>query len=243
MQKKQKPFLSLAIPFYNEEENARECIKQHAAALSKAGIAFEIIAVDNGSIDATGKILDSLKSKKVKAVHLSKNAGYGGGIMHGWLHAKGNYLGFTCGDNEIAAESVVAIMQKMLRNNLDFGKGRRVLRTYSAFRKFESWAYNFLLCRLLLGYKHSDINGYPKIMRRQLFRKLGIESKGPFFDTEMMLKASELNAKIGDVTVEYRKRTKGESNVSFYIALFFLSGLLRFKLNRLLKKIKQNNAS
>lgn len=230
---------SLSIPFYNEEENAAQCISDHLDALSETGINFEIIAVDNASTDATGRILDKSKSNRVRVIHIKKNIGYGNGIMQGWKIAKGNCIGFTCGDNEIAAESVVKIFKKIQKEGLDLCKGKRVFRDYSFFRKLESNAYNNIFCVLLLGYRHGDINGYPKIMKKSLFEKLEIESVGPFFDTEIMVKAVELGAKLGSVPVEYKKRTRGKSSVPFYIALIFLLGFLRFELKRIGKIFKE----
>ena len=227
-------FLSLAIPFYNEEENVQRCLDDHTATLSETGIPFEIIAADNASTDATGRILDDMKSTRVRVLHIKKNIGYGNGIMQGWSVARGNYLGFTCGDNEVPASGVVRIFREMRSNGLDLCKGKRVSRDYGLLRKIESIAYNVFVCRVLLGYKHGDINGYPKIVRRDLYQKMKVHNVGLFFDTELMLKAVQCGAKIGSVVIEYRKRDKGKSSVPFYAAVFFITALVRFELGRLL---------
>ena len=231
----ERDLLSLAIPFYNEEENAERCIADHIVALNEAGIDFEIIAVDNGSTDATGRILDPLKSERVRVLHVRKNIGYGNGIMQGWTVARGTYLGFTGGDNEVPASSVVRVFQEMRNNGLDLCKGKRVSRGYGPFRRIESFVYNVLFCRLLLGYKHGDINGYPKILRKDLYQAIKVHALGPFFDTELMLRAIGRGARIGSVPVEYKKREKGKSTVSLYVALFFVTALIGFELRRLLR--------
>jgi len=236
MQAEKNRVLSLAIPFFNEEENALQCIKDHVHALSKAGMRFEIIAVDNASVDKTGEILDKLKSGKVKVVHLRKNAGYGGGIMHGWLHASGTHLGFTCGDNEMRPEAVIRVFRKLAAENLQLCKGKRVSRGYSFFRKLESLVYNKIFCPIVLGYRLGDINGFPKVISRECFNALHLRYKDSFFDTEMMVKAVRNGYRIGDVPVEYEKRQKGKSSVKFYIALEFLKNLVKFRKDILLGK-------
>lgn len=232
-----RPVLSLSIPFYNEEENARKCVLDHVRALEKAGIDFEIMAVDNASIDSTGRILDSLASGNVRVLHIGKNIGYANGIMQGWKHAKGSVFGFTCGDNEISADSVALVFSKMQKEGLDFCMGKRIWKDYGLFRKIESVVYNRFVCRLLLGYIEQDINGYPKLMTRALYEKLGIESLGPMFDTEILMKAKAVNAMTGVVPVKYMKRKKGSSSVPFYIAVVFVVGIVKLKLRQIFGRL------
>ncbi len=235
-EKKGKPELSIAIPFYNEEENAKTVVKDLVSVLGKAGIGFEIIAVDNGSVDATTRILDSLQSDKVKVIHVKKNKGFGNGILQAWQVARGNCLGYTCGDNEVSANSVVEIFNKLREQDLDLCKGRRVSRGYGLFRRLESMAYNRLFCPLFLGYRLGDINGYPKIMTKDCYKALKLSYMDSFFDTEIMVKAVRKGFRIGDVAVKYRKRKKGMSSVKFYIALEFLKNLIKFRIGLLLGK-------
>lgn len=231
-----KPVLSIAIPFYNEEDNAADAITGTINSLRKAGIPFEIIAVDNGSADGTADILESMKSNRVRVLHIKKNRGFGNGIIQGWLAAKGRYLGYTSGDNEIDSSAIASIFNKLVTEGLDLCKGKRVSRGYGFFRKIESYVYNKVVCQLLLGYSYGDINGFPKIMTRECYNAIAPTYKDSFFDTEIMVKAERKGFRIGSVAVEYKKRRKGKSSVPFYIALEFIKNIIKFKIKMLLGK-------
>jgi len=222
---------SLVIPFYNEEDNAEDVLKSLAAEFRKEGLDYEIIAVDNGSRDRTPAILKKLSAGegRIKVATVEKNEGYGWGITRGFKKAKGRYVGFMCGDGQIAPADVVKVFRRIVTDKLDFCKTRRVVRYDGLSRKIMSVGYNVML-PLLFGIRTQDINGTPKVMKHELYDRLDIKSKDWFIDTEMMVKVHRLKAKTGDVEVEFRKRERGRSNVRFIIILEFLNNLLKFRL-------------
>ena len=83
-------------------------------------ISYELVLVDNGSIDRTGQLIDDIKkrNKRVKVIHLKKNAGFGGGIIAGLNKAEGMYVGFTCSDGQISPADTLKILEKLKTENL-----------------------------------------------------------------------------------------------------------------------------
>ena len=71
----------------------RVCADLHAA-LQRAGLHFEIVAVQNGSWDRTGAILESLKSRysPLRVVVVPVNQGYGYGLRQGLAAALAPWL-------------------------------------------------------------------------------------------------------------------------------------------------------
>lgn len=221
--------LSMVIPFYNEEENARFVIADLTSILEKNKIDYEIIAVNNGSTDRTESILHEIKNNRIKIVKIENNIGFGYGVIKGLEAATGNYVGYMWGDGQIPASTVAVLFKKIQKENFDICKIRRSARDYSIFRKLESGAYNWIIARLFFGNITKDMNGSPKIMKRSLYEKLNIKSHDWFIDTEVMVKCRYLNAAIGEVKAAYLKREKGKSKVKFTVMFEFLKNIIRFR--------------
>lgn len=223
--------LSIVIPFYNEEKNAKKVIEDIVVCMEKNLISYEIIGVDNGSIDKTGEILRevSINNHNIKAVNISKNIGYGFGISSGLKEAKGRYIGFIWGDNQLPAESIIKVFEKLKRENLDFCKTERIKRYDGKFRKIQSFFYNNLVS-ILFFKKLRDINGCPKIMKTEVYKNLNIESNDWFIDCEIVLKACKNNYKIGSVPIIFEKRKEGKSNVGLFTAFEFLKNIIKYRL-------------
>lgn len=91
------PLVSLVVPCYNEGENARETI---AALAAQRWPHFEIIAINDGSRDNTGEVLDSLLDEypQLRVVHLVQNQGKAMGLRTAAAAARGEFLVCIDGD-------------------------------------------------------------------------------------------------------------------------------------------------
>ncbi len=91
------PPVSVLIPCYNEGDNAEETLS-HALALDYPD--FEVIAINDGSRDNTGEVLDRLAEKhpRLRVVHLAQNQGKAMGLQAGSLLAKSEILICIDGD-------------------------------------------------------------------------------------------------------------------------------------------------
>ncbi len=91
------PPVSVLIPCYNEEENAEETLRY---ALNLDYPDFEVIAINDGSKDATGPLLDQLAAQhaRLKVVHLARNQGKAMALQAGSLLARHEILLCIDGD-------------------------------------------------------------------------------------------------------------------------------------------------
>jgi glycosyltransferase involved in cell wall biosynthesis len=224
--------LSISAPLYNESKNCVAGIKDMLKQLNKEVKSFELILVNNGSTDDTGKIIEKIKSKhkNIVTVHLKTNQGYGGGIIAGLKKSKGEYVGNTILDGQIDGKDLVRVFNNMIKEKADIGKSVRVKRHDGIKRKIFTIGYESVINILFLT-NIRDINGYPKIMKRQIFNKLNIQNKNWFIDTEIMLKAKKRKLKISQTPVIFRKRQGGTSHVNYGTAmeLFITAVKTRFK--------------
>lgn len=109
--------LSVAIPCYNSAEYMKHAIE----TLLTGGNDMEIIIVDDGSADDTGKIADEYERKYpriVKAVH-QENGGHGEAVNTGLLHATGLYFKVVDSDdwvNEAALQTVLSKLKELIED-------------------------------------------------------------------------------------------------------------------------------
>lgn len=223
--------LSIVVPLYNEEKNVKDVADSIVKNLSKSKINYELILVNNGSVDSTPKIIEQLtkRNKRIRKVDVIKNQGYGWGIINGLNVSKGKYLGYIDGDGQFDSENIIKAYTKMKKNNLDFCKGRRLVREDGIKRNIASLLYNLLL-NLMFVVNINDVNAKPKLMSMKCYNDLNLKSKDWFIDTEIMIKVKKKNYKYGEIPLEFKKRKAGRSNVKLKIISEFLKNLLYFRI-------------
>jgi len=101
-----KPYLSVIIPAYNEENRIATTLLDIDKYLSQAEYDYEIIAVSDGSKDNTADIVKKLYPavKNLRLMENKENKGKGGVVRQGMLEAKGAIRLFTDADNSTSIE-------------------------------------------------------------------------------------------------------------------------------------------
>lgn len=98
------PLVSVVVPVYNAEPYLRECLDSLFGQTLKE---IEIIAVDDGSTDGSGKILDEFaaRDRRLKVIH-QENAGVSAARNRGIKAARGRYLTFVDADDRIDRQAL-----------------------------------------------------------------------------------------------------------------------------------------
>ncbi|MGW2302291.1 bifunctional glycosyltransferase/CDP-glycerol:glycerophosphate glycerophosphotransferase [Streptomyces sp. NPDC001809] len=106
------PRFSVIIPVYGVEGYIRECLE---SVTSQGYENFEVIAVDDCSLDSSGAIVDEFAARdpRVRAVHRAENGGIGAARNTGVEHARGDYLLFVDGDDSIRPGSLQAMADRL----------------------------------------------------------------------------------------------------------------------------------
>ena len=86
--------ISVIIPVYNEEKNVELLFNELKLILDSIGKEYEIIFVDDGSIDKTSEILKKIHStdKKLRVIHFTKNFGKASALSAGFEFVKGEII-------------------------------------------------------------------------------------------------------------------------------------------------------
>ncbi len=196
---------------------------------------LELVLVDNGSVDDTGKIIDELIADGhpvvKETVHV--NQGYGNGVLRGIKASRGKMVGFTCADGQVEAEDVAKtyrIATQMKEDRLV--KVRRRFRMDGLVRKCISILYNVLTTVMFGGLGTIDINGNPKIIPREYIERMNLQSKDWFLDAEIMIKAKKLGLEVYEFNVLSQMREGGSSNVNAGTCWEFIINLLKYRFGR-----------
>lgn len=120
--------ISIVIPVYNVENYLNKCIKTIVNQTYKN---LEIILVDDGSTDKSGKICDEWKEKdtRIKVIH-KKNGGLSDARNVGIRSSVGKYLFFIDSDDYVSLDIIENLYKSMKENNVQIVTDTYVLETY-----------------------------------------------------------------------------------------------------------------
>ncbi|MFS0861498.1 glycosyltransferase [Fredinandcohnia sp. 179-A 10B2 NHS] len=112
-----KPAISIIVPVYNLEEYLRDCID---SILDQTFTDFEVILVNDGSTDGSGKISDeyAIKDNRVRVIH-KEYRGVSSARNAGINAAKGEYIGFIDGDDYIDPKMYSSLYEICTKMNSD----------------------------------------------------------------------------------------------------------------------------
>ncbi len=227
-----QPSLSFVIPCYNEEAIVEVTISRLLSAFQRVGHHIQIIAVDNGSRDRTGEILKALSDQhpEVVPVRVEKNEGYGNGILSGIPHCTSPWVCIIPADGQVDEEDVVRLYETVSLVPVDvLGKVRRRFRMDGPFRKIISVTYNVFVRMLWPRLGSWDVNGLPKILKREHLVAMELRSKDWFLDPEIMIKAFSMGLRVIELNVFARMRSAGVSHVRMGTCWEFFRNLLVFR--------------
>src|SRR5438552_986413 len=161
--------LSAFFPAHNEEENLVPMAAALLSILPAVADEWELVVVDDGSEDATGRLADELAARhpRVRAVHHRTNRGYGAAVRSGLAAARYDYVFFTDGDHQFDVRQIVRLIPALDR--ADAVVGYREHRSDPALRRLNAAGWN-LLVRVLLGLPVRDVNCAFKLLRRKALR-------------------------------------------------------------------------
>jgi len=228
-----KPEVSITIPIYNEEKGIEKTVTNLANEFERQKIDYQLVLVNHGSWDNTEKVLERLgkDNKKLRIINLEKNLGYGGGIQYGFEHSDGDYIGFTCADEEVSAQDAYKIFDFLKNSNYDIAKASRIKRTDGTFRKFTSLVFNVLIA-IRFNLHVRDVNGYPFYMKKEVFDSLNVKEKAHLFNLDLLREIRKKKYSIKEVPIVHRKRKTGKTFMKlprvFEMAFDLLKYSLRF---------------
>ncbi|MDQ3127293.1 MAG: glycosyltransferase family 2 protein [Chloroflexota bacterium] len=204
--------LSYFFPAHNEEANLEGLVNEALETLPSLADTFEIVIVNDGSRDATGRIADELTGAHpgiVRAVHHPTNLGYGAALLSGFQAARHDHVAFTDGDRQFRVADLGALIERMAAaDQPDAVVGFRIKRADPLVRTLYARAYR-LANRIFFGLRVRDVDCACKLFRRSALEGVGVESGGAFFSAELLIKLRAAGRSVAEVGVPHYARTAG----------------------------------
>jgi glycosyltransferase involved in cell wall biosynthesis len=183
-------------------------VEQASSVLEKLGADYEIIIVDDGSADDTGKIADEIaeKDRRIKVVHHPVNLGYGSALQSGFKAASKELVFYTDGDGQFDISEMSPLIPLM--KQYDIVSCYRINRQDPLLRKINAWCWTKLVC-FLFGMKIRDVDCAFKLYKRDIFAHIQMLSTGALIDTEILARAIKKGYRITQRGVLHYPRTAG----------------------------------
>jgi glycosyltransferase involved in cell wall biosynthesis len=206
--------LSYFFPAHNEEANLEGLVEEALVTLPTLADTFEIIAVDDGSSDATPTIADRLAAAHpdvVRVVHHPTNLGYGAALRSGFGAARYELVAFTDGDRQFKIVDIGRLTARLARtDHPDVVVGFRIKRADPPARIAYARAYR-LANRIFFGLQITDVDCAAKLFRREVLEELRVESGGAFFSAEMIIKLRAAGRTVVEVGIPHYARMAGSA--------------------------------
>ncbi len=222
--------LSVFFPAYNEQGNIKATVLHAINILDKYHFLWEIIIIDDGSTDKTGKIADSLvrRSPKIRVVH-QKNGGYGKALQTGFSTARYEWVVYSDADRQFDFSQIDKFL--LAADSSDAVWGYRFKRQDSLLRFFTGLVWIWSL-RLLLGITLQDVNCGFKMIKKKVLDQLGslVSTRGAMINAELAIKIKQNGFKIIEIGVSHQPRISGTpSGVNLSVIMQSYWELVKFR--------------
>ena len=198
--------VSVLVPAKDEAENLPLFMEQAAIAFGEdARTAYEVVVIDDGSIDNTAKVLDDLEKKYsfLRVARHRSQRGIADALRTGYLHSRGRVLVFYPADLQFKPEDIPRLVAPILAGDSDLVTGYK----QGDYNKaFVSGIYN-RLSRSLFDVRVRDLNSV-KAYRREIMDALPVR---PDWHRYMVVIAAEQGYAISEIPVPLYARHAGKS--------------------------------
>ncbi len=184
------PDLSIVVPVFNEERTLEELYRRTVASLGPSGRSFELIFVDDGSVDGTWRRLERLHGEdaRVRAVRFKRNFGQHPAMHAGFVRARGEIVVTMDADLQNEPEDIPKLFEAV-EHGSDVASGRRRSRRDSWGRTLPSRLINGMLRRFtgveiddfgcaFNAYRRGAVEPMLGVIGRQKFTKALVLSGG-----------------------------------------------------------------
>jgi glycosyltransferase involved in cell wall biosynthesis len=204
--------LSIIIPAYNEEKTILAAVQAALDAKLPIG-SREVIVVENGSTDNTREVLRSQAwPPEVRIIEVEKNKGKGAGMQVGIAAAQGQFSAVLDADLEYDPNDYAPMLPPLLDGSMDAVLGTRHWQSHSAYSYWYVKGNQLIntAANVLYNVYLSDCMVGMKLARTDLLQSLGLRENGFGFDAEFVARLLRRRARIMEVPVSYRARSRDE---------------------------------
>jgi len=226
--------LSVVMPVYNELRTITAVIERVLKA--PVDLPKEIVVVDDASTDGTRELLQRLPPGEIRLVLHDVNQGKGAATRTGIAHATGEIILIQDADLEYDPRDYPSLLEPILEDQADVVFGNRFHGGPHRVLYFWHYAANrglTLLTNLLTGLNLTDMEVGYKVFRRDVLRRLTLESNRFGFEPEVTVKVARLRCRVYEVPIRYYGRTYEEGKkITWRDGFAALFHILRYRFFR-----------
>ncbi|HEX3461555.1 MAG TPA: glycosyltransferase [Acidimicrobiales bacterium] len=234
--------VTIIVPFYNPGPRFGSHLARVVDVLEASGSTFEIIAVSDGSTEASQQVVGKFEAHGVRLITMANNGGKGSALRAGMADARGRYVGFIDADGDIPASTIPRFLELTRSDDapdIILGSKRHPDSevVYPLLRHAYSWCYQ-LLIGILFHLPVRDTQTGIKFVRRDVLSAVvpRMLEKRFAFDLELLVVARHLGYRhVVEAPVEIGERFT--STVSIHavqgivldtLAIFYRLHLLKY---------------
>jgi undecaprenyl-phosphate 4-deoxy-4-formamido-L-arabinose transferase len=208
MKKHNLKFLSVVVPVYNGANTIVKLVEALQAELHQYD--FEIILINDGSLDNSEKVCKILEAENtnLKFFSLRKNFGEFNAVMCGLNHVEGKYTVIIDDDFQNPPSEIIKLVDKAQSENFDVVYTYYNEKKHNFFRNFGSWLVNRLTTSLLQKPSDLYLSSF-KLINFEIIQEI-IKYKGPYPYIDALV--FRITNNIGKIQVKHNARLEGESN-------------------------------
>lgn len=207
--------ISVVIPAYNEEKTIGTVIEQTIQVMENLGMPYEIIVVNDGSMDRTREI-----ASKYKATVLSNgvNRGKGYALRKGFKYAQGEIIVTVDADGSHDPKEILDLVYPLF-NGVDIVAGSRFLGRNNHHSDYTSRLHKVgnnlinIAIMVLTRRMVTDSQTGLRAFKKDFLRKTSLESCGYEIETEITVKGLKNGFKLQEVPISCKRRKHDVSKV------------------------------
>lgn len=223
--------VSVVVPVFNEVSTVEKALER----LASIPVDKEIIAVDDGSTDGTGALLDRLLQRGRIDLLLKheSNRGKGAAVRNAFEHATGTVVVIQDADLELDPAEIPRLLAPMEEEGALVVYGTRDLRIRRgmSLRQYLGNKVITFVTNLCTNLRLADVETCYKMIRTDLLRTLTLTSDRFTIDPELTIRLAQTGVSIREVPVSYQPRSHAEGKkITWTDGVAALWSILRFSL-------------
>lgn len=232
--------LSIIIPVFNEEKTILEMLKK-VQDVKIAGVEKQIIIVNDGSSDSTGKKISGLTARsKVEVLSHARNRGKGAAVKTGIKNATGDYIIIQDADLEYNPSDITKLVKPILDGESEVVYGTRLKRlpSFSREEKTPQFLLHYvgnkflsLITSILYGQWITDMETCYKLFPKKVVEDMKLNARGFEFEPEITAKLLKKGYKILEIPISTNPRgyDEGKKLNTFRDGFIALWSLLKYR--------------
>lgn len=203
--------VSVFFPAYNDAGTIPTMIIRALQTLPQITADYEVIVINDGSVDDTGLVLDEMVKHfpQLRVIHRAQPSGYGGVLRAGFAEARKDWIFYTDGDAQYDPRELT-VLAAVITDQVDVAQGYKIKRHDPYHRILLGLAYQYFV-KFIFGLSIRDVDCDFRLMRRAIFDKVQLDSTTGTITFEMVKKIQDAGFRFVEAPVHHWYRQYGDS--------------------------------